>query len=205
MHASMHSFLSFFFLFFVSPSEAKLIASQMLNHRFVTPGRFSESQAKETHPKENMGKPCQKIYIAERPFLRRETYFSITLDPTTNPYGPIIIASKKGGTAMMNGNIQKITDETPELVFTLPVDMDVGLKRSDAEDLAKSLGFNGYGVFAAADVFMELYQMFIEKDATLVEINPLGETIMGDSEYLVELFLNVSSLTKFLLSESLIT
>lgn len=84
--------------------------------------------------------------------------------------GPVIIASSQGGM-----DIETVAHESPEAIVTHPIDITRGLSLAEAESVATKLGFQGPTVSEAADTFMKLYKLFIEKDATMIEINPLAE------------------------------
>jgi succinyl-CoA synthetase beta subunit len=89
--------------------------------------------------------------------------------------GPVIIASSQGGM-----DIETVAHETPEAIVTHAIDINQGLSFGDAAAVAKKLGFKGDAVEKAADTFLKLYSVFIEKDATMVEINPLAEVQSGE-------------------------
>lgn len=143
-----------------SANEAGDYASKMLGQSLVT---------KQTGPE---GQPCNKVLLTERLYLRRETYFSILMDVTHG--GPTMVASSRGGTS-----IEDVANETPELIFKEHIDIEQGLKPEAAERLAKNIGFEGKSLTQAADIMQKLYKLFIDTDATLVEINPLAETPDG--------------------------
>ncbi|KAG0163853.1 Succinate--CoA ligase [ADP-forming] subunit beta, mitochondrial [Apophysomyces sp. BC1034] len=140
-----------------SPEEAQTLASKMLGQKLVTKQTGAE------------GKICNAVYICERKYARREYYFAILMD--RKAAGPVVVASSEGGV-----DIESVAATNPEAIITLPVDIKTGLTKEQALDLAKKVGFSPVGVEAAADSFVKLYQLFIEKDATQVEINPLSES-----------------------------
>ncbi|KAJ3193545.1 hypothetical protein HK101_004648 [Irineochytrium annulatum] len=144
-----------------SPTEVKMFAEKMLGHKLVT---------KQTGAQ---GRICNKVYIAERLYVRREYYFAIVMDRATR--GPVIIASSQGGM-----DIEAVAAESPEAIVTLPIDISKGLSRESAEDIAVKIGFHGKGVPQAADTMERLYKIFIEKDASMIEINPMAEASTGD-------------------------
>ncbi|KAJ3201690.1 hypothetical protein HK099_002125, partial [Clydaea vesicula] len=139
----------------------KPLAEQMIGHKLFT---------KQTGAH---GKPCNSVLIAERKWVRREFYFSILMDRTS--MGPILVASKEGGM-----DIETVAKETPEAILKLPVDIKKGLQYEDALKLAKDLTFEGKAAEDAAETFIKLYNLFIEKDATMIEINPLAELSNGE-------------------------
>ncbi|KAI8917853.1 ATP-grasp domain-containing protein [Powellomyces hirtus] len=139
-----------------SPTEVKMFAEKMLGHKLIT---------KQTGAG---GRECNAVYVVERLYVRREYYFAIIQDRATQ--GPVIVASSQGGM-----DIETVAAETPEALVTHAIDINVGLKRDDALNVAKKLGFTGSALDEAADTFERLYKLFIEKDSTMIEINPLAE------------------------------
>ena len=133
----------------------------MLNQTLVT---------KQTGPE---GKPVDKVLLMDRLYLRRETYFSIVMD--RGHAGPTLVGSPKGGMA-----IEDVAHETPELIFKVPVDIEKGLVESEVDELVSNMGFKGPAAAEAKGIVEKLYAMFLAKDATLVEINPLAETPDGE-------------------------
>jgi succinyl-CoA synthetase beta subunit len=140
-----------------SPSDAKNLASQMLGQKLVT---------KQTGP---AGKICNAVYICEKKYIRREFYLAILMDRGTQ--GPMIVGSSQGGV-----DIETVAAESPEAILTLPVSIIDGLSREAALDFAKRLEFAPQCREEAADTIMKLYQIFTERDATQIEINPLAES-----------------------------
>ncbi|KAJ3034602.1 hypothetical protein HK097_004461 [Rhizophlyctis rosea] len=139
-----------------SPTEVKMFADKMLGHKLIT---------KQTGAG---GRICNAVYVVERLYVRREYYFAIVQDRATK--GPVLIASSQGGM-----DIETVAAENPEALVTHPVDIDKGLSIEDARTVAGKLGFTDNALDEAADTFMKLYKIFIEKDATMIEINPLAE------------------------------
>src|SRR3954463_16304263 len=123
----------------------------MLNHKLIT---------KQTGA---AGKICNAVYICERKYLRREYYFAILMDRKSG--GPVLVASSQGGV-----DIETVAAENPEAIITYPVDIRTGLSREGAFELATKVGFSEKCVEEAATTFQQLYKVFIEKDATQVEI-----------------------------------
>lgn len=145
-----------------SPEEVKMFAEKMLGHKLIT---------KQTGA---AGRICNAVYVVERLYVRREFYFAIVQDRASQ--GPVIIASSQGGM-----DIETVAHESPEAIVTLPIDINKGLARSDALEVAKKLGFHdAEQVEKAADTFERLYKIFVEKDATMIEINPMAEISNGD-------------------------
>jgi len=129
----------------------------MIGHKLIT---------KQTGEK---GKVCNSVYIVERRFVRREFYLAILMDRATQ--SPVIVASSQGGM-----NIEDVAKETPEAIITNRVDIHKGVTDEMATDIATKLGFSQQCIEDAKDTIKKLYKVFMEKDATQIEINPLTET-----------------------------
>jgi succinyl-CoA synthetase beta subunit len=145
----------------LSPKEVKEVAKQMLGHKLITIQTGSE------------GKPVNSLYLCERRYIRRETYLAITLDREAG--GPIVIASPKGGV-----NIEQLAHDEPSAIFREPIDITIGITDDEANRIAEALKFNGELRAKAADQIKKLYKLFIDKDATIVEVNPFVETSDGN-------------------------
>ncbi|KAG0224870.1 Succinate--CoA ligase [ADP-forming] subunit beta, mitochondrial [Actinomortierella wolfii] len=140
-----------------SPREAQMFADQMLGHKLVT---------KQTGA---AGKICNAVYICERKYVRREYYFAILMDRKSQ--GPVMVASSQGGV-----DIESVAAENPDAILQLPIDINKGADRAAVRDLAERMGFTPKCVDDATDTMMKLYDLFIQKDATMVEINPMAES-----------------------------
>ncbi|KAG0010551.1 Succinate--CoA ligase [ADP-forming] subunit beta, mitochondrial, partial [Entomortierella chlamydospora] len=140
-----------------SPTEAKMFADQMLGHKLVT---------KQTGAH---GKICNAVYICERKYVRREYYFAVLMDRKSQ--GPVMVASSQGGV-----DIESVAAENPEAILQLPIDINKGVDRAAVRDLAERMGFTPKCIDQATDTMINLYDLFIQKDATMVEINPMAES-----------------------------
>ncbi|KIX02796.1 uncharacterized protein Z518_08738 [Rhinocladiella mackenziei CBS 650.93] len=140
-----------------SPTEAKMFAGQMIGHKLIT---------KQTGAR---GRICNSVYICERKFARREFYLAILMDRSTQ--SPVIVASSQGGM-----DIETVAKETPDAIITTTIDINVGVTDEIARNIATDLGFSEQCIEDAKNTIQKLYQVFIEKDATQIEINPLSET-----------------------------
>jgi len=140
-----------------SPTEAKMFAEQMIGHNLVT---------KQTGA---AGRLCSSVYICERKFARREFYLAILMDRASQ--GPVIVSSSQGGM-----DIEGVAKENPDAITTTYIDINVGVTDEIARGVAVKLGFSEQCVEDAKDTIKNLYQIFLEKDATQIEINPLSET-----------------------------
>ncbi|KAJ9609597.1 succinate--CoA ligase beta chain [Cladophialophora chaetospira] len=140
-----------------SPTEAKMFASQMIGHKLIT---------KQTGAR---GRICNSVYICERKFARREFYLAILMDRATQ--APVIVASSQGGM-----DIETVAKETPDAIITTPIKLNEGVTDDIARNIATELGFSEQCIEDAKSTIQKLYQVFMEKDATQIEINPLSET-----------------------------
>lgn len=143
-----------------NPEKAAAMAREMLGQTLVT---------KQTG---EAGKPCNSVLIQELIHPKRELYFAILLDRAYN--GPVMIGSTRGGM-----NIEEVAAETPELIYKIPIDIKEGITQEKAVQMAKNLGFEGAIQAEAADQITKLYNLFVKSDSTLIEINPLVETVDG--------------------------
>ncbi|RMX71283.1 hypothetical protein D0869_15792 [Hortaea werneckii] len=85
--------------------------------------------------------------------------------------GPVIVASSQGGM-----DIETVAKEQPEAIITTKVDIHKGVTDEMAHEIASKLGFSEQCVPQAQDTIQKLYKIFMEKDATQIEINPMSET-----------------------------
>ncbi len=136
-----------------SPEEAKQIASEMLGMTLVT---------HQTGPE---GREVKTLLVEEGLPIDKEFYLGITLDRVTGRN--TFMASSAGGM-----DIEKVAEETPELILKETVDPAVGLRPFQARKLAFGLGIPSELVNQAAKFMMSLYEAFEKMDASIVEINP---------------------------------
>jgi len=133
--------------------EAVAHASEMLGNTLVT---------KQTGP---AGKQVNRLYIEDGADIARELYLSLLVDRSTGRVA--FVASTEGGM-----DIETVAEETPDKILTLPIDPDTGVTDADAAKLAASLDLSGATAEEAKGVFKLLYTAFVEKDMSLLEINP---------------------------------
>jgi succinyl-CoA synthetase beta subunit len=141
------------------PDKASAIesANNILGMNLVTP-QTGES-----------GQKVRKIYITKAFDIAHEYYVAITLDRSKNK--DVIMASTEGGM-----DIEKVAEETPDKIIKVWVDPLSGLQDEQIRTLADGLGFEGDLFDQASDVFQKLYSCYLEKDTSLLEINPLVKT-----------------------------
>jgi succinyl-CoA synthetase beta subunit len=118
------------------------------------------------------GIKCSEVMIVERVFPRREYYFALMMERAFN--GPVIIASSQGGMA-----IEDVARDSPELIVTQPIDIVKGIDHDIASSVVKKLGFHPSSHEQAVDLIVKLYEVFISKDALMIEINPMIEDTTG--------------------------
>lgn len=140
-----------------SPEEAEEIAGKMLGQQLVT---------KQTGEK---GRICNMVMVTERKFPRKEFYFAIMMERSFN--GPVIIASSQGGV-----NIEDVAAESPEAIIYEPIDIMKGLDKATAERVVEKVGLTSQKE-KIIDMLNKMYDLFLKKDALLIEINPYAEDV----------------------------
>ncbi|MFN3417988.1 MAG: ADP-forming succinate--CoA ligase subunit beta [Pyrinomonadaceae bacterium] len=136
-----------------SPAEAREIASQMLGMRLVT---------HQTGPE---GREVKTLLIEEGLPIDREFYLGITLDRGTGRN--VLMASAAGGM-----DIEKVAEETPELILKETIEPSVGLRPFQTRKIAFGLGIPSELINKASAFMTSLYEAYEKLDASLVEINP---------------------------------
>ncbi|MEY4117482.1 MAG: Succinyl-CoA ligase [ADP-forming] subunit beta [Planctomycetota bacterium] len=112
------------------------------------------------------GLVVKKLLIAAAEAIVKEYYLAITIDRSRRT--ATLIASAEGGV-----EIEVVAEKNPAAIKKVPLHPIMGLQGYQARDLAFDLGFKGKQVGQAADIMMKIAKVFREKDASLVEINPL--------------------------------
>jgi succinyl-CoA synthetase beta subunit len=111
--------------------------------------------------------------LAELRQPSHEYYVAVLNDRASQ--GVVLVASNQGGM-----NIEDVAAKDPSAIITTPIPFSTGLTKETAIGVAKKLGFSSEkATDEAADIFINLYRIFKEKDATQIEINPLAETTDG--------------------------
>ena len=119
------------------------------------------------------GKQVNRLYIEDGADIERELYLSLLVDRTTGRVA--FVASTEGGM-----DIETVAEETPDKIVTLPIDPDTGVTDADTDTLVKALELSGKTADQAKDVFKLIYKAFVEKDMSLLEINPFIVMTNGD-------------------------
>jgi succinyl-CoA synthetase beta subunit len=137
-----------------TPAEIRDTAAKMLGETLVT------------HQTGEDGRVVRKVLVAKSVEIQKELYFAILIDRAIS--APVIVASTEGGV-----DIEAVAEHTPEKIFHLPVDPLIGLQPYEARKLAKMLGIPTALLKNAATLFENLYKLFIARDCSMVEVNPL--------------------------------
>ena len=144
-----------------SVEEAEKAAEDILNLRLVTAQTGAE------------GREVRKVLVEEGVAIQKELYLSMLVDRGSN--APMIICSEAGGM-----EIEEVAAKSPEKVLQERIDPALGLRAYQTRRIAKVLGLSGPAVRQAGKMLGNLYRLFVEKDASLLEINPLVVTESGD-------------------------
>jgi len=118
------------------------------------------------------GRKVQTLYVTEGCDIAHEYYLAIVLDRDTAQ--AVIIASTEGGM-----DIEAVAESTPEKITRVAVSPSTGLRPFHCREVAYALGFEGDQVKQLSKILSGTYKMFWEKNAELVEINPLVTTPEG--------------------------
>ena len=118
------------------------------------------------------GHIVKRVMIAEGASIDKEFYFSVLLDRSNRTF--LSLCSVEGGM-----DIEQLAVERPEALAKIAVDAVRGIDKAKALEIAKAGGFDDDLANKVADVFVTLYKVFVEEDATLVEVNPLVLTTDG--------------------------
>ena len=123
------------------------------------------------------GKKVHRLYIENGCNIDKELYFSILVDRSQACVS--IISSTEGGM-----NIEEVAEKTPEKIIKVSIDPLLGFMPFHARILANGLGLEGLAFKESISFFAKLYNVFIDLDASLLEINPL---VLSKEEKLIAL------------------
>jgi succinyl-CoA synthetase beta subunit len=144
-----------------SVSDAAEEAQKMLGRTLVT------------HQTGPAGRTVNRIYIEDGADIARELYLALLIDRTSSRIA--FVCSTEGGM-----DIEEVAANTPEKVLTFTIDPASGISGFHGRRVAFALGLEGRQVRQCVDLVNRLYRLFTEKDAEMVEINPLIVTAEGD-------------------------
>ncbi|HLP30794.1 MAG TPA: ADP-forming succinate--CoA ligase subunit beta [Geothrix sp.] len=147
--------------FATDPDKAVELFKAMLGMQLVTKQTGAE------------GRKVRTVFISKPIDIARELYLSFLVDRASSRV--TILASTEGGV-----EIEEVAEKTPEKIVKVAVDPALGLCGFQARQVAFALGLEG-DAFKKGVVFLQnLYKLFVEKDCSMVEINPLVVTKDGD-------------------------
>ncbi|MFU0802270.1 ADP-forming succinate--CoA ligase subunit beta [Staphylococcus warneri] len=144
-----------------SLSEVETYANELLGKQLVT---------HQTGPE---GKEVKRLYIEQGCDIQKEYYVGFVINRATDKV--TLMASEEGGT-----EIEEVAAKTPEKIFKETIDPVVGLSPYQARRIAFNINIPKESINKAAKFLISLYNVFIEKDCSIVEINPLVTTGDGD-------------------------
>jgi succinyl-CoA synthetase beta subunit len=138
-------------LFANEPFEAKLVSEKLLN-----------TKVRDI--------PVRSVLIEEKISIKKELYFGFTVDRANRSY--VAVASSAGGI-----DIEEVAAAMPEKIVKTFVDPLMGFRSFHARQIARKLGYSGEQMLKLATIFQQLYNVALDYDAELVEMNPLVETL----------------------------
>ena len=144
-----------------APVLVEAFAAELLGTRLVSAQTGEE------------GKPVNTVLIEEVVPGTMEIYLGIVINRSKACL--VIVTSAQGGV-----EIERVAAESPEKVMTEDVDPAVGLRMFQANRLAYGLGLAGSVARTMSGIISSLYRLFVEKDCSMAEINPLVVTASGD-------------------------
>ncbi|MFN4274029.1 MAG: ADP-forming succinate--CoA ligase subunit beta [Aliihoeflea sp.] len=112
------------------------------------------------------GKQVNRLYIEDGADIDRELYLSILVDRTVGRVA--FVVSTEGGM-----DIEAVAEETPEKIITVAIDPGKGVTADDVAQLNQALKLDGDAAEDGKSLFPVLYKAFVEKDMSLLEVNPL--------------------------------
>ena len=137
-----------------SKEEAVNEAEKMFGMNLITP---------QTGP---AGKEVKRIYIENGSDIKKELYLSCLLDRATSKVA--FIVSKMGGM-----DIEAVAKDTPENITTVQIEPSIGVAENDINTISKAFELKKDLEGQLSDLIKNMYKFFLEKDASLVEVNPL--------------------------------
>lgn len=142
-------------------TELESVTDQMLGSMLVT------------HQTDSRGLPVNKVLIESLSSIEKELYLGALVDRASDRI--VFMASPMGGM-----DIEEVAANQPDQIFTVSVDSIVGLQAYQCRQIAFSLGLVGSQVKELTRTMNGLYKLFVDKDLSLIEINPLIITTQED-------------------------
>ncbi|HLF71936.1 MAG TPA: ADP-forming succinate--CoA ligase subunit beta [Dehalococcoidia bacterium] len=143
-----------------TPQEAEAAAEAVLGMTLVTP---------QTGPE---GRLVRRVLVEEQTQVEREIYLAILIDSSSGR--PILMGSSAGGM-----DIEEVAEHHPESIHRVAIDPAAGYQPFEGRQLAFAIGLGGDQLRPATALMGGVYKLFVEKDASQVEINPLVVTKDG--------------------------
>jgi succinyl-CoA synthetase beta subunit len=144
-----------------SAAEAKDIASKILGYPLVT---------KQSGPQ---GRVVRRVYVEAGCDIDRELYLGIVLDRKAGR--PVVMASREGGM-----EIEEVAHRNPDAILKEHFDIGYGLQPYQARRLAFGMGLSGESFKQYAKLVAQLCRLYVERDCSLLEVNPLVVTKQGN-------------------------
>jgi len=145
-----------------TPDEACAAARAILGMQLVT---------HQTGPE---GKKVRKVLVEEASAVRKELYLSLVVDRSREKECVVFMASEAGGM-----DIEHVAATAPEKIVKCAIHPAVGFSPFQARKLSATLGLSAEQQKPFAEIVRNLYRLFLEKDCSLLEINPLAITEEG--------------------------
>ena len=142
-------------------NELKKEAKNLLGKKLITP---------QTGPD---GKIVKRLYIEETSNIKKEFYLSCLIDRSSSKIA--FISSSEGGM-----DIEKISKDNPEKIVTVKVGLSKSIKENEIKKIIKPFDLSEKLEHKASDLLKSIYSLLVEKDASLIEINPLVLTKSED-------------------------
>lgn len=144
-----------------TPVDAESFASEILGTRLVTTQSGEE------------GKPVHTLLVEEALLSRMELYLGIIIDRSRGC--PVIMASSRGGM-----EIEEVAKESPDMIVMEKIHPAVGLRPFQVSRICYGIDLDGKSIKKMSEIIHGLYRLFVEKDCSLAEINPLVVTKEGE-------------------------
>jgi len=142
-------------------NELKKEAKNLLGKKLITP---------QTGPD---GKIVKRLYIEETSNIKKEFYLSCLIDRSSSKIA--FISSSEGGM-----DIEKISKNNPEKIVTVKVGLSKSIKENEIKKIIKPFDLSEKLTLKASNLLKSIYSLLVEKDASLIEINPLVLTKSED-------------------------
>ncbi|KAK5994806.1 Succinate--CoA ligase subunit beta [Cladobotryum mycophilum] len=143
-----------------TPDQGRDVASRMLGHKIIE------------HEQGNVGTAVNQVYVSKHTAFRDKWYLAMTVD--REHYSPVIIISKNGGE-----DVQAIAERHPESLYSFNFSLSQGITQDLVAQICATVGTSSQESANLQKILVNLYTIFREKDATLLEVNPLAASDDG--------------------------